>query len=259
MYTITVHIQQRKRFHYTHSNVLAERSSKVLKYQQIAKELFLFIQNSQLKQGEQLPSLSELVKIYHASKITIQKAIAELEKEGFIYQVQGSGTFVRNMPSDDYINFNLNHGWTRDFTKKMTENTDVTVKKIAAPLHVAQKLNCSVDNPVFKVQRVKSRNNEKFCFETSFYNSQYIPYLDESISQQSLFNYINQAYNITVGFTDKFFEVRELTVIEAQKLGLPEKSFGLSVYETFYSTSGEIFDYSENVYHPDHAKFYLTN
>ncbi|MBU7557244.1 UTRA domain-containing protein [Weissella paramesenteroides] len=68
-----------------------------------------------------------------------------------------------------------------------------------------------------------------------------------------------QAYNIAVGFTDKFFKVRELTASEAQKLGLPEKSFGLSVYETFYSTSGEIFDYSENVYHPDHAKFYLTN
>lgn len=70
----------------------------MLKYQQIAKQIFSYIQDSQLKQGDQLPSLTELVTDYQASKITIQKAIAELEKEGFIYQVQGSGTFVRGMP-----------------------------------------------------------------------------------------------------------------------------------------------------------------
>lgn len=53
----------------------------MLKYQQIAKQIFSYIQDSQLKQGDQLPSLTELVTDYQASKITIQKAIAELEKK----------------------------------------------------------------------------------------------------------------------------------------------------------------------------------
>lgn len=229
----------------------------MLKYQQIAKQIFSYIQDSQLKQGDQLPSLTELVTDYQASKITIQKAIAELEKEGFIYQVQGSGTFVRDMPADDYINFNLSNGWTSDFTKKPTENSNINVQKISPTLHIAHKLNCTVDTPVFKVQRTKSINNKVFCFETSYYNSKLVPYLNESIAQQSLFNYIKLAYNITISFSDKYFDVRNLTALESEKLGHPEKNFGLSVHETFYSTSGEIFDYSENVYHPDNAKFYL--
>ncbi|WEA53658.1 GntR family transcriptional regulator [Weissella paramesenteroides] len=229
----------------------------MLKYQQIAKQIFSYIQDSHLKQGDQLPSLTELVTDYKASKITIQKAIAELEKEGFIYQVQGSGTFVRSMPTDDYINFNLSNGWTSDFTKKPTENSNINVQKISPSWAVAQKLNCAVDTPVFKVQRTKSINNKVFCFETSYYNSKLVPYLNDSIAQQSLFNYIKLAYNITISFTDKYFNVRELTSLESEKLGFPEKNFGLSVHETFYTTSGEVFDYSENVYHPDNAKFYL--
>lgn len=229
----------------------------MLKYQQIAKQIFSYIQDSHLKQGDQLPSLTELVTDYQASKITIQKAIAELEKEGFIYQVQGSGTFVRSMPTDDYINFNLSNGWTSDFTKKPTENSNINVQKISPSLSVAQKLNYTVDTPVFKVQRTKSINNKVFCFETSYYNSKLVPYLNDSIAQQSLFNYIKLAYNITISFTDKYFNVRELTSLESEKLGFPEKNFGLSVHETFYTTSSEVFDYSENVYHPDNAKFYL--
>lgn len=161
------------------------------------------------------------------------------------------------MPTDDYINFNLSNGWTSDFTKKPTENSNINVQKISPSLAVAQKLNCTVDTPVFKVQRTKSINNRVFCFETSYYNSKLVPYLNDSIAQQSLFNYIKLAYNITISFTDKYFDVRELTSIESEKLGFPEKNSGLSVHETIYSTSGEIFDYSENVYHPDNAKFYL--
>ena len=72
----------------------------MLKYQEIAKKIFLYIQDSHLKQGDKLPSLTDLVNIYPASKTTILKALAEFERDGFIYQVQGSGTFVRNIPSD---------------------------------------------------------------------------------------------------------------------------------------------------------------
>lgn len=229
----------------------------MLKYQEIAKKIFLYIQDSHLKQGDKLPSLTDLVNIYPASKTTILKALAELERDGFIYQVQGSGTFVRNIPSDEYINFDLNHGWTNDFTKKNTDNTDVHVTKMMPSLDIAKKLHSAISTPVFKVQRIKSLNNKVFCYETSYYNSKFVPFLNEAIAKDSLFSYIKQAYNISVGFSDKYFCVRNFSSEETAKLGLPTNSCGLSVHETFYSTGGDVFDYSENIYHPDNAKFHL--
>lgn len=54
----------------------------------------LISESKKIGPGGTLPSFRELRKHYQLSQSTIDKAFFELEKEGFIYRIQGKGTFV---------------------------------------------------------------------------------------------------------------------------------------------------------------------
>ena len=68
-------------------------------YLQIKNQIIKTIINGELKDGEQLPSLRNLAKDLRVSILTVNRAYAELEKDGFVFSVQGSGFFVGNTKS----------------------------------------------------------------------------------------------------------------------------------------------------------------
>jgi GntR family transcriptional regulator, arabinose operon transcriptional repressor len=77
------------------------------KYQQVYSALRREIQSGQWKRGDRLPSEAELVKAYHASRITVGRAMRELQSEGFVERRAGSGTYVRARPSSGALSFGL--------------------------------------------------------------------------------------------------------------------------------------------------------
>lgn len=64
-------------------------------YWQIKEDIKEKIKNGEYKIDELIPSETELVKKYDVSRITIVKAINELVSEGYLYRIQGKGTFVK--------------------------------------------------------------------------------------------------------------------------------------------------------------------
>jgi GntR family transcriptional regulator len=63
-------------------------------YKQIATQFKEQIMNSEIKEGEYLPSIRGLAKDLKISVITTMKAYEELEGEGLIKAVQGKGYIV---------------------------------------------------------------------------------------------------------------------------------------------------------------------
>jgi GntR family transcriptional regulator len=64
------------------------------KYQQIADDLLLKIEQGTLRPGDRLPSEPELCETYAASRNTVRLAIAALMNRGLVVPRQGLGTFV---------------------------------------------------------------------------------------------------------------------------------------------------------------------
>lgn len=79
---------------------LDEKSRKSI-YEQIIDNMKELIITGILKQEEKLPSIRELSKILTVNPNTIQKAYRELERQGYVYTVSGSGCFVS--PADNRI------------------------------------------------------------------------------------------------------------------------------------------------------------
>ena len=63
-------------------------------YEQIKQQIKEAVISGELKQNEALPSLRTLAKELKISVLTVTKAYAELEKEGFVKNIQGRGCFV---------------------------------------------------------------------------------------------------------------------------------------------------------------------
>lgn len=82
-------------------------------YIQIKNQIIKNIIDGKIKDNDQLPSLRVLAKELRVSILTINRAYSELEKEGFIFSVQGSGFFVGDTESklvkEQYIREIENH------------------------------------------------------------------------------------------------------------------------------------------------------
>ena len=63
-------------------------------YEQLIEKIKELIVSKVLKDDEQLPSVRELAQELTVNPNTIQKAYRELERQGFIYSIQGRGSFV---------------------------------------------------------------------------------------------------------------------------------------------------------------------
>ncbi|WP_041081760.1 GntR family transcriptional regulator [Thermotoga profunda] len=70
----------------------------------IVKEYILSrIKKGELSPEDRIPSEKELMDLFQVSRITVRKAIDELAIEGYIYRLQGIGTFVQKPPQKAQI------------------------------------------------------------------------------------------------------------------------------------------------------------
>ena len=77
------------------------------KYQQVYSALKREIQSGRLKKGDRLPSEAELVRTFGASRITVGRAVRDLQAAGFVERRAGSGTYVKNPQTARGLSFGL--------------------------------------------------------------------------------------------------------------------------------------------------------
>ncbi len=73
---------------------IVDNNSNVLKFQQLVDAFIDSISRNELKQGEMLPSVNQVMKECQLSRDTVFKAFAELKKRGIVESVPNRGYFV---------------------------------------------------------------------------------------------------------------------------------------------------------------------
>lgn len=227
----------------------------MLKYQNIAQKIYDSIYQQQLPKGSQLANIEELINQYQVSRTTIVKALARLERQGVIYQVQGSGIFVRQRKKSGYLNLATSHGFTDDLGD-LPGFTQVLAFDVIRPnTEIQANLNCNSDEEIYYIKRLRYADGKIYGLEHSYYRKKLIPYLNKEIAKGSIFEYITQTGQINIGFSDKYIELLTIDESTARYLKLPVSSTALFMHEIFYTSAGEPFDFSTIIYHKDNAKF----
>jgi GntR family transcriptional regulator of arabinose operon len=77
------------------------------KHRQVFQSLVKEIHSGRLKRGDRLPSEAELVRTYGASRITVGRAVRDLQAQGLVERRVGSGTYVSARQAPGALSFGL--------------------------------------------------------------------------------------------------------------------------------------------------------
>jgi GntR family transcriptional regulator, arabinose operon transcriptional repressor len=78
-----------------HIYMTGSASAELPKYRKVYNSLRAEIADGTFESGQRLPSEADLVKTFGASRITVGRALRDLQQEGLIERRAGSGTYVR--------------------------------------------------------------------------------------------------------------------------------------------------------------------
>jgi DNA-binding LacI/PurR family transcriptional regulator len=77
------------------------------KHKQVYQALSREIQSGRLKRGDRLPSEAELVRTFGASRITVGRAVRDLQAQGLVERRAGSGTYVATRSAPGALSFGV--------------------------------------------------------------------------------------------------------------------------------------------------------
>lgn len=231
----------------------------MLKYQIIANEIENNIYSNDLPQGTKLPTVETLASEYRVSKSTIVKAIESLVSKGLVYQLQGSGIFVRRRNRNGYIDLNITQGFTTSLKEFNITSKVLEFNLIRADEEIAKLIECDVNDEAYFIKRVRYINDEIMCYEEAYYKKSIVPYLTEEIAKGSIFEYLQTALNLKPGFSDRYLHLEKLDNNLANILKLEPGDPAMVVLEQIYLPSGVSFNVSKLVYNYKNTQFFLQS
>lgn len=221
------------------------RKSNVPLYVQIKNSIITKIQDKEFTVGEKIPGENKLKKIYDVSLITVRKAISELVNEGYLYRLQGRGTYV----AERMMNRPLN---VMSFTESMREK-DFNVKtkllqlEIIADEFVADKLNIEAVSEIVKIKRLRYVDQEPIALQTSYIPHAILPYVKAKKLKEegSLYKILKDLGTIP----NRAHEIYKAKVIKNEEISkLLNKDIGAPIFSaerTTYTDNNQVFEYAQ--------------
>jgi GntR family transcriptional regulator len=224
---------------------------KVAKYFQIKQDILNSIKLGDLKPGDKVDSESVLRKKYNVSAITIRKAFNDLINEGYLYGVQGVGTFVakkqmiRGLTSISFSDELLQQGY----------KIDMIVDKIEEVVNesIAEKLEIPKDQKMICVRRIRLANDEPIAYQRSFVDSRIIS-LEQvrKIYENKSFYKTLAEYNVVPVWVNENYSVKEVNDNRIAKLMNIKKSMDtFFVKRLTFNESDKIIEYAETYFNKD--------
>jgi GntR family transcriptional regulator len=152
----------------TLSQVLQESTTEIPLYRRIEEDLLTQITEGGLQPGEMIPPERELCEHYGVSRITVRRAISELETSGYVRRHQGKGTFV----SRSRIQREM--GRLLSFSEEMQAQGHVPGSKLLNLQHrpadraIASLLQLREGEPIWIVERLRLADDEIISLSISY-------------------------------------------------------------------------------------------
>ena len=184
----------------------------------LVKQHLVAVIDRGLAAHEKLPTERELADEFDISRLTVRRALDQLENDGVVYRVQGAGTFVseqRITKSFELTSFSEDMR-ARGFTPG---SLSVTSEVIPAGARIGYVLNLSPADPVVHLQRVRTANDSPMCLEHSYLPESLVPNLAARLGDGSLYDVLERQFELRVERADQMIKV---TVLEPSVAALLE-------------------------------------
>lgn len=225
------------------------------KYIEIARELSERITHKIYPPNSYLPSENELCKEFDASRDTVRKALNLLADRKSILKEKGKGSKVLpvdivTFPASGLISFK-----ELASQSSQTIETDVIRFGLTDDPYILEKLAMPDGSKALEIYRIRSYDGERIIEDRDYLNPEVIPGVTPDIAQDSLYQYIEQVLDKTIGFARKEITVEPASEFDKEHMDLKGGNLLVIVRSLTYLEDATLFQYTESRHRTDKFKF----
>ena len=232
-----------------------EYMTKIAKYRIIENHIINEINLGNLKVGDQIMTEYQLSDKFDIGRLTVNKALINLAKEGYIKRIAGKGSFVINrMVIRD---FNNRRSFTQDMEsiglKAGSVLLDYKVIMASEIPYVARMLNTKPTAMIHYFCRLRTGDDEPIAISYTYVPASIVANFDVTILNDSL-----NEYFIAIGIIDGSTRQKmtaHLPTLEQKKILKIEHEALLRSAHTRFTIDGMAYEYTETYYRSDKFEY----
>ena len=229
----------------------------------VKQYLYDYIKNIDENSNMKLPPETEISGNLGVSRITVRRALDELEKEGIVLRIHGRGTFVNPeainiqvnlMPGEEFSNLSRSCGYTPSF--EIHE-----IRKVKADLKIARILQLEQDEEIFEIEKIFKADGHPAIISIDRFATKLVDenLRLEDIKSQSNFDFLRQKSGCIIARDKIQIETKSKNeVVQIVKSGkLMECESMLVFHGVNYNQENQPIVYDTELYDTNFIKFNL--
>ena len=235
-----------------------EEVRKIAKYMQVYKVLLSRIEQGIYPVGSCLPSETELINEFQVSRITVRRALQDLEDNGYVKRKRGKKTEV--LPKKTFSNFAGVSGFNAAQERQGARPSSIILSfdVVSATSVVAEYLQIPLGSDVYHLKRLRLKNGRIVGLHETYIH----PEVGKHINQNDLDEHtsIYELYKnmgINIESADEIIESRIASKQLKQQLYLTEDEPIMYRERITYSDKNKPIEYSQNSYRAYDFKYLI--
>ncbi|WP_066316505.1 GntR family transcriptional regulator [Bacillus sp. FJAT-29814] len=237
---------------------MINKKSPIPLYYQLEEHIIELIEKGELRPDDALPPEREYAEKFEISRMTVRQAYTELVNKGYLYRLQGKGTYVAERKIEQPL-----QGLT-SFTEEMKARGMEPGSQLIhfqinpASENIANQLAISESEPVYEIMRVRLADGVPMAIETTYIPANLIQGMTQEIVNQSLYAYIQEKLKLRISSGSQVIESSIASQTEAKLLHIGKGAPVMLIESTTYLENGTPIEYVKSVYRADRYKFILN-
>jgi GntR family transcriptional regulator len=225
-------------------------------YQQIQEKLLAAIDNGDLARGDPLPSEREFADALEISRMTVRRALKDLQARGWLISQVGKGWFVS--PGKLEQRLSKLSGFSSDMTSinAKVRSRVLTFEGRAVTGSLAERMEIPIGTQIFRLVRVRLVDGEPLGIEEANVRAEVCPELLKfDFSRDSLYRVLREVYGVELSKGDQTVEASIADWREASLLGIDEGAPVIRGSRVVRNPADLVIEASRAVYRGDRYKY----
>ncbi|WP_251126381.1 MULTISPECIES: trehalose operon repressor [unclassified Exiguobacterium] len=215
-----------------------------------------------MKTGEyaaesKLPSETELMHEYEASRGTVRKALDLLQEHGYVRKHHGKGVFVLRR---DQIEFQFNGivSFSEVYASLLGRSIQTSVasfEDIEAPTWLADRMNLEPGTQMYRIERVRNFDGEDVILDVNYFVKDLVPGLTEEIAARSIYEYVEHELGLQISYAKRKIAAEDVTELDRMRLDLHDYEYVIVITNDTFLYEGRQFEYTESRHRLDKFQF----
>lgn len=228
------------------------------RYMQILNYYTDIIDSGKMSEGEQMPTENNICDLFNVSRITVRKALDALCQNGYIYKIQGKGSFV----SHKETGMQLNHlyGFSDEMRMMGREpSTRLISQRITSPSDkVMNGLMLNSGQKVYVVERLRCADTIPMALEVVHLPFHRFPGIENQDITKSLYKLLSEQYGCERSRAEQGIRADLADHHAAKELEMKTGMAVLHITRVTFDRNGLPFEYVESTYRGDKYVFNVS-